>query len=122
MAELMENAQGYAAISLPFLIVFTVFFFTYMSSRSKHKMLTKIAEQTGDKAELKALLVQLEKPKRETNYRRDGIITAFVGVGLYLFGKVSLGSTVEGVGLLVGAIGCGMLIGGLLFPGRRPEA
>ncbi len=121
MADLIENSHGYLAIALPFLIVATIFFFTYMTSRSKYKMLTKIAEQTGDKAELQALLAQLEKPKRDTNYRRDGIITAFVGVGLYQFGKVSLGPTVEGVGFLVGAIGIGMLIGGLLFPDRRAK-
>ena len=46
---------------------------------------------------------------------------AFVGVGLYLLGITALGSVLEGVGLLVGAIGLGTIMAGYLFPRDSAE-
>ena len=63
-------------------------------------------------------MVQRKSP---TDYRRSGIITVGVGVGLFLFGK-SLGSDViPGVGLLVLAIGVGQMIAGYLYPIESEE-
>ena len=54
-------------------------------------------------------------------YRRSGIITIFVGIGLYFFGYIAIGSILECVGALVGLIGVGTLIAGYLYPNTGKE-
>ena len=62
-----------------------------------------------------------EGKKEPIDYRRGGVITLFVGVGIYLFGAVSFGSFFEGIGLLLGAIGVGTMIAGYLYPNTSEE-
>ena len=45
----------------------------------------------------------------------------FVGLGLFLLGFVAIGVILEGVGLLVGAIGVGSIIAGYLYPNTSQE-
>ena len=59
--------------------------------------------------------------KAPIDFRRGGVITLFVGVGIYLLGAVSFGSMFEGIGLLVGAIGFGTMIAGYLYPNTGEE-
>ena len=53
-----------------------------------------------------------ERKKELIDYRRGGLITFFVGLGIFGLGYLSLGSLFEGVGVLVGAIGAGTLLAG----------
>ncbi|MBT6447192.1 MAG: hypothetical protein HOK38_00420, partial [Flavobacteriaceae bacterium] len=53
--------------------------------------------------------------------RRNGVITIFVGIGLYLLGYLALGSILKGVGALVGVIGIGTMIAGYLYPNTEKE-
>ena len=62
-----------------------------------------------------------ERKKEPIDYRRNGVITLFVGIGLYLFGYVWIGTVLEGVGMLVGTIGVGTLIAGYLYPNTGKE-
>ncbi|MBU01789.1 MAG: hypothetical protein CME55_00690, partial [Halieaceae bacterium] len=62
-----------------------------------------------------------ERKKAPIDYRRGGVITLFVGVGIYLLGAVSFGNFFEGIGLLVGAIGIGIVIAGYLYPNTGEE-
>ena len=62
-----------------------------------------------------------ERKKEPIDYRRNGVITTFVGIGLYLLGVYALGSVLKGVGALVGAIGVGTLIAGYLYPNTGKE-
>ena len=62
-----------------------------------------------------------ERKKDPIDYRRGGVITIFVGIGIYLLGVAVLGSFFEGVGLLVGAIGVGTMIAGYLYPNTSEE-
>ena len=62
-----------------------------------------------------------ERKKAPIDYRRGGVTTLFVGVGIYLLGAVSFGSFFEGIGLLVGAIGLGILISGYLYHNTGEE-
>ena len=62
-----------------------------------------------------------ERNKEPIDYRRGGVITIFVGIGIYLLGVVALGSLFEGIGLLVGFIGVGTMIAGYLYPNTSEE-
>ena len=62
-----------------------------------------------------------ERKKEPIDYRRGGVITIFVGIGIYLLGVVALGSLFEGIGLLVGVIGVGTMIAGYLYPNTSEE-
>ena len=62
-----------------------------------------------------------ERKDEPIDYRRNGVITIFVGVGLYFLGYIALGSILKGVGALVGAIGVGTLIAGYLYPNNGKE-
>ena len=45
----------------------------------------------------------------------------FVGIGIFLFGLVAMGSLFKGVGLLVGVIGAGVMAAGYLYPNTSEE-
>ena len=62
-----------------------------------------------------------ERKKAPIDCRRGGVITTFVGIGIFLLGFVAMGSLVQGVGLLVCAIGIGTLIAGYLYPNTSEE-
>ncbi len=62
-----------------------------------------------------------ERRKEPIDYRRNGVITIFVGIGLYLLGYLALGSILKGVGVLVGVIGIGTMIAGYLYPNTEKE-
>ena len=55
------------------------------------------------------------------DYRRNGVITLFVGIGLYFLGFLVLGRILEGVGALVALIGVGQIIAGYLYPNTGKE-
>ena len=55
------------------------------------------------------------------DYRRSGVVTLFVGIGLFLFGVFFLGNILKGVGALVGTIGIGQIIAGYLYPNTSEE-
>jgi hypothetical protein len=62
-----------------------------------------------------------ERKKEPIDFRRGGVITMFVGNGIYLLGFTVMGSLFEGIGLLVGTIGAGSIIAGYLYPNTSEE-
>ena len=62
-----------------------------------------------------------QRKKEPSDYRRNGVVTIFVGLGLYFLGYLALGRILEGVGVLVGLIGIGTLIAGYLYPNTGKE-
>ena len=62
-----------------------------------------------------------ERKKEPIDYRRSGVITIFVGAGLFLLGYFFLGNILKGVGALVGLIGVGTMISGYLYPNTDEE-
>ena len=99
-----------------------VFIWLYHDEKNKRQTVLKIAEQIGDPDKLEQLLhIFDERKKNPIDYRRSGIITIFVGIGLYFFGYIAIGSILEGVGALVGLIGVGTLIAGYLYPNTGKE-
>jgi len=111
-----------AGISVGVIVPLAVFYWQYHEVKNKNETITEIAKSIDDPAKLEELMTILDERKKEPiDYRRGGIITIFVGIGLYLLGFVVMGRLLEGVGLLVAAIGVGSLIAGYLYPNTSEE-
>ena len=99
-----------------------VFIRLYHEEKGKREAVIEIAKHLDDPAKVEQLLGLFdERKKAPIDYRRGGVITLFVGVGIYLLGAGSFGSMFEGIGLLVGAIGFGTMIAGYLYPNTGEE-
>ena len=99
-----------------------VFVWLYHEEKDKREAVIEIAKHLDEPAQMEQLLRLFdERKKAPIDYRRGGVITLFVGVGIYLLGAVSFGSFFEGIGLLVGAIGIGIVIAGYLYPNTGEE-
>ena len=120
MVEILGTGIAYFAISVPILIVFIVFYFNRKETEKKYDALVEVSKNLEDPAELSALIGSLNG-KESREYKRDGVVTLFVGIGLYLFGRVAIGEILQGVGLLVGTIGLGLIVAGFLFPKKEQE-
>ena len=99
-----------------------VFIYLYHGEKGKRDAEIEIAKHLDNPTKVEQLLGLFdERKKAPIDYRRSGVITLFVGVGIYLLGAVSFGSFFEGIGLLVGAIGIGIMIAGYLYPNTGEE-
>jgi hypothetical protein len=113
--------EGYVAILMPVLLVFVIFFFVQKMNKDKYNAIIQISKNIEDQSEIKDLLEDLQEKKKPIDYRRGGVITLFVGLGLSLFGTVSSIGILKGVGLLVAAIGIGSIVAGYLYPNESAE-
>ena len=103
-------------------ITLAVFIWLYHENKDKRRTVLEIAKHLDDPQKLDELMRIFDERKKEPiDYRRNGVITLFVGIGLYLFGYVWIGTVLEGVGMLVGTIGVGTLIAGYLYPNTGKE-
>ena len=101
-----------------------VFVWLYLSDKNKNETILEMAKQIDDPEEIKELIRTLNsdgKPKKPIDFRRTGVVTLFVGIGLILFGIFFLGGILKGVGALVAAIGAGQIIAGYLYPRESEE-
>ena len=99
------------------IIPLSVFIWLYYEGKGKRETIREIAKSMDDPSKLEDLLGIFEERKKEPiDYRRSGVVTLFVGIGLFLFGFVITVAPIEGVGLLVGAIGIGQIVAGYLYP------
>jgi hypothetical protein len=104
-------------------IVFIVFYSNYQESENKNNALIEVSKNIDDPSQLEELIKSSEDRKEQpSDYRRSGVLTFFTGIGIYIFGMVTTEGGLEGVGLLVAAIGAGMVIAGYLFPRDREKS
>ena len=104
------------------IIPIAVFIWQYHEEKGKRETVLEISKHLDDPAKLEELLKIFEERKKEPiDYRRGGVITTFVGIGLYMLGILVLGEILEGVGALVGLIGIGTMIAGYLYPNTGKE-
>lgn len=100
----------------------SVFIWQYKDAKGKREAVIEISKNLDDPSKVKELLSIFEERKKQPiDYRNGGIITLFVGLGLFSLGYFSLGNIVKGVGALVGLIGIGVLIAGYLYPNTGEE-
>jgi len=110
------------AISTGIIIPIAVFIWQYYDAKGKRETVLEIAKHLNDPSKLEELLNIFDERKKEPiDYRRNGIITIFVGAGLFSLGYFFMGSILKGVGALVGLIGVGTTIAGYLYPNTEKE-
>jgi len=98
------------------------FVWLYFDSKNKRDSVIEIAKNLDNPEQVEKLMAIFDERKKEPiDYRRGGLITMFVGIGIFLLGYIALGSFVKGIGLLVGAIGLGTLLAGYLYPNTSEE-
>ena len=118
MLQLVPILGVLAGIIIPV----SVFIWLYFEGKDKNKTIIKIAKHMDDPSKAEEFLRILDERKKEPiDYRRGGVITMFVGIGIYLLGFTVIGSLFEGIGLLVGTIGAGSIIAGYLYPNTSEE-
>jgi len=104
------------------IIPVSVFIWQYKDAKNKRVAVIEISKNLHDPAKVEELLNIFEERKKEPiDYRRGGVITLFVGIGLFFLGFYFLGSILKGVGALVGLIGVGVMIAGYLYPNTEKE-
>tara|TARA_B100000902_G_scaffold381032_1_gene417054 strand:- start:721 stop:1119 length:399 start_codon:yes stop_codon:yes gene_type:complete len=100
----------------------SVFIWLYFEGKDKNKTILEISKNIDDPSKMQDLISMLDERKKEPiDYRRSGVVTLFVGIGLFLFGVFFIGAILKGVGALVAAIGIGQIIAGYLYPNTSEE-
>ena len=118
----MEILIPLAGISVGIIVPLAVFFWHYHETKHKNETILEISKNLDDPIKLEHLLSIFDERKKEpVDYRRGGLITIFVGVGIYFLGFEALGSFFEGVGLLVGFIGIGTMAAVYIYPNTSEE-
>ena len=103
-------------------IPISVFIWQYYEGKGKRDAVIEIAKHMNDPSKVEELLALFDERKKEPiDYRRSGVITTFLGVGLFILGYFFLGNLLKGVGALVGLIGVGTMIAGYLYPNTEKE-
>ena len=120
--EIQSNIIPILGMLTGIIIPLSVFIWLYYENKGKRETVLEISKNLNDPDKLEELLKIFEERKKQPiDYRRNGVITIFVGIGLYLLGFLAVGRILEGVGALVGLIGVGTLIAGYLYPNTGKE-
>ena len=118
----MDHLVPILGILAGIVIPVSVFLWLYHEGKDKNKTIVEIAKHMDDPSKAEEFLHILDERKKEPiDYRRGGVVTVFVGIGIYLLGFTAMGSFFEGIGLLVGTIGVGSIIAGYLYPNTSEE-
>ena len=121
LSQTLSLAIPIFGILLPVMIILVVFYFDNKSKKEKYDAMIEISKNFKDPLDIKELLEDFKEQKKQPiDYRRSGVLTLFVGIGLFLFGVFFI-NLLKGIGLLVGAIGVGQIIAGYLYPNDSAE-
>jgi hypothetical protein len=120
LVGLLGVLTGWIAILLPVLLIWVIFYYKTREEIKKYEAMVEIAKNLDDPSDVEDLLENFKENKKPIDYRRTGVITIFVGLGLFLFGLANI-AILKGVGLLVVCIGFGSLIAGYLYPNTSQE-
>ena len=116
------NNHIIVAIVFGSLIPIITFIWLYFDAKGKRDTILEISKNINDSDKIEELLQIFEERKKQPlDYRRNGIITIFVGIGIYFIGHMVFGRFFEGVGALVGFIGVGIMLAGYLYPNTGKE-
>jgi hypothetical protein len=116
LTGLIAVGTGYVAILMPVLLLWVIFYYVTKGDKAKYDAMVEISKNLENESDIKDLLDSFKEEKKPIDYKRNGAIIIFVGLGLFLFGIVSSINILKGIGSLVGTIGIGTLIAGYLYP------
>lgn len=104
------------------IIPLAVFLWLYHENKNKYAAVVEISKNLDDASKAEELIKIFEERKKgPLDYRRSGIISLFVGIGIYLVGFISFGRLFEAAGALVSMIGIGQIVAGYLYPNTGKE-
>ena len=108
---------------LPALIIWIVFVYESRNKKNKYNTIIEVSKNLSDPEEIRDLIESLQddKKKSPTDLRRSGVITIFIGAGLFMLGWFAIGEILKGVGALVGLIGVGQMVAGYVYPNQSEE-
>tara|TARA_B100000123_G_scaffold244833_1_gene200387 strand:+ start:631 stop:1077 length:447 start_codon:yes stop_codon:yes gene_type:complete len=110
------------AVSLPAIIILIVFVYESRNKKMKYNTIIEVSKNISNPDELRDLLESLQdKKKSPIDLRRSGIITIFIGAGLFMLGWIAIGEILKGVGVLVSFIGVGQMVAGYVYPNQSEE-
>ena len=111
------------ALSLPAIIVLIVFVYESRNKKKKYDTIIEVSKNISDPEDIRDLIKNLEDNKKKSpiDLRRSGVITIFIGAGLFMLGWIAIGSVVEGVGALVALVGVGQMVAGYIYPNQSEE-
>ena len=121
MVGMFAVGIAYVAFLRPALIILIVFLYRYKDKKNKYEAVVAVSKNIEDPSEIKVLLNDLKEKKQPIDYRRSGVISLGVGVGLFLFGLFINDNDLLGIGALVVAIGVGLIVAGYLYPNTSEE-
>ena len=116
LTGLIAVGTGYVAILMPVLLLWVIFYYVTKGDKAKYDAMVEISKNLENESDIRDLLDSFKEEKKPIDYKRNGAIIIFVGLGLFLFGIVSSINILKGIGSLVGTIGIGALIAGYLYP------
>ena len=108
---------------LPALIIWIVFVYESRNKKNKYDTIIEVSKNITDPEEIRELVESLmdNQKKSPTDLRRSGVITIFIGAGLFMLGWIAIGEILKGVGALVGLIGVGQMVAGYIYPNQSEE-
>lgn len=110
------------ALLLPIAIIWIIMVYSNREKKIKYQAIIDVSKNINDSEDIKELLDSLQEKKSNTDLRRSGVVTIFVGIGLFCLGYFGLNIKVlYGVGLLVSFIGIGQMIAGYIYPNQSEE-
>ena len=110
------------AVSLPAIIILIVFVYESRNKKMKYNTIIEVSKNISNPDEVRDLLESLQdKKKSPIDLRRSGVITIFVGAGLFMLGWIAIGEILKGVGALVALIGIGQMVAGYIYPNQSEE-
>ena len=90
----MAVGTGWVAILMPVLIVWVIFYYSTKMDKDKYAAMVEISKNLEDPSDIEDLLENFKEKKKPIDYRRTGVITIFVGLGLFLFGLANIAYTI----------------------------
>ena len=118
---LVAVGTGWVAILMPVFITWVILYYSAKMGKDKYSAMVEISKNLEDPSDIEDLLENFKEKKKPTDYRRNGVILFFVGIGLSLFGGVSDIDILIGVGVLVATIGVGSFVAGYIYPNAGSE-
>ena len=117
----MAVGTGWVAILMPVFITWVILYYGAKMEEDKYSAMVEISKSLENPSDIEDLLENFKEKKKPIDYRRNGVIVLFVGLGLVLFGTMSGIDILQGVGLLVATIGVGLFMAGYIYPNAGSE-